>query len=119
MLARGRALPIIALLALAGAVVLTSVKDRLVQVQGSDATRRSRSTWAVDELIRQNLSRLASPINQYESVGLTTADPPWKLFHGLLGHGRSYQIMASDGNPRDCIDWLLREASWKPAYRGL
>lgn len=73
---------------------------------------------AVRELIDWNLGRIPQVIEVFERRRLTTEDSPWTLYHGLLGRGRDYHIATNSGSEVSCMDWLLRQASWRSLFEG-
>ncbi len=71
----------------------------------------------VRSLITHNLRTIPAALARYDARLLTTSDPPWLLFHGLVGHGGDYLITAPEGTSRECLDWLLHESSWRPLFK--
>jgi hypothetical protein len=68
-------------------------------------------------VVEDNLVAIANALGAFEDRHLTAKDPPWSLFHGLLGRGSDYTISGEHGDTHSCLNWLLAEASYRPLFK--
>lgn len=72
----------------------------------------------VHPIVAQNVGQIDVVLSTFNNVQRNGADPPWVLFHGLLGHMSDYTISDANGSSRSCLEWLLVDVCSRPAYRG-
>lgn len=87
-------------------------------------TTRERATAAFQSpvhircLALRNLARCEAILHRFRAMPLDTGSPVNDIVHGLLARGEDYVLHDETPEGVLALDWVLREASWKPLIAG-